>query len=164
MTIRAIVYTLLAFVMVLPSAVAQTSAPPKPDFAPMTYFVGLWNCKFLKNPDRALVGTTYSFAGATDPNGYWEILDLRDGRINITRDGPARRWTFIYLGNGGDYSVMTTPGWNGNTLTLKEVVTYGNAPSGEARFQKLSDKQYRADYFAITPSGQEMYETLCTRV
>jgi len=130
----------------------------------MAYFVGLWHCKFLKNPDPKLVGATFSFAGATDPAGYWEILDLRDGRINITWDSPANRWTFIYLGNGGDYSVMTTPGWVGKHLTLKEVVTYGDAPRGQAQFLKLSDSQYRGTYLAQTTSGLEAYETECTRV
>ncbi len=77
---------------------------------------------------------------------------------------PKQRWTFIYLGNGGDYSVMTTPGWVGTTLTLKEVMTYGNAPQGTARFVRLSDTQFHADYSARTPSGVEAFEAQCTRV
>jgi hypothetical protein len=143
---------------------AQTIGAPKPDFGAMTYFVGLWNCTHTKNPDPKLVGTTFSFAGATDLDGYWEVLDFQNGRINITRDRAAHRWTFIYLGNGGDYSVMTTTGWTGNTLVLKDVVTYGNAPLGQARFTKLSNRSYRGSYTARDASGTQRYETSCTRV
>jgi hypothetical protein len=130
----------------------------------MTYFVGLWNCKCLKNPDPKLVGTSFSFAGATDQDGYWEVLDLQNGRINITRDPASSQWTWIYLGNGGDYSVMTTTGWIGKTLTLKDVMTYGGAPLGEAHFTKVSDMQYRASYSGRSTSGPGSYETTCTRV
>ena len=163
MKLRTVAGTLLA-VLVFPFAAgAQTNAPPKPDFASMDYFVGLWNCTHVKDPDPSLVGTKFSFAGATDPGGYWEVLDLQNGRINITRDGPDKQWTFIYLGNGGDYSVMTTPGWNGNTLTLKEIVTYGDEPHGQAQFVKVSDSQYRAIYSDQTPSGPDDYQIECTR-
>jgi hypothetical protein len=146
------------------SAGAQTAGTSKPNFGPMTYFVGLWNCKHTKNPDAKLVGTTFSFAGATDPEGYWEVLDFQNGRINITRDSAANRWTFIYLGNGGDYDVMTTSGWSGNTLALKDVVTYGEAPLGEARFTKLSNASYRGTYTSRTANGTELFQTVCTRV
>src|SRR5271165_5924245 len=124
---------LIAALLVGSRANAQTTTDAKPDFAPMTYFVGLWNCKHVKNPDPKLVGTSFSFAGATDPDVYWEVLDLQNGRINITRDREAKQWTWIYLGNGGDYSVMSTAGWSGNTLVLKDVLNYGGAPLGEAR-------------------------------
>jgi hypothetical protein len=130
----------------------------------MTYFVGLWNCKLVKDPDAKLIGTSFSFAGATDADGYWEILDLQNGRINITRDSAANKWIWIYLGNGGDYSVMSTPGWSGNTLTLRDEMKYGGAPLGGAVFTKLSDTQYRATYSARYPAGLETYETVCTRV
>jgi hypothetical protein len=152
-----------ALALALP-ANAKTAADAKPDFAPMTYFVGLWNCKHVKNPDAKLVGTSFSFAGATDPDGYWEVLDTQNGRINITRDRNSGQWTWIYLGNGGDYDVMSTPGWIGDTLTLKDVLEYGGAQLGEARFTKLSDTQYRAVYSARSQAGSENYETLCTRV
>jgi len=157
------VCVLIAIVM-LPLIGSTDTSAPKPDFAPMTYFVGLWNCKISKNPDSALVGTKYSFAGWTDKDGYWEILEVRDGHIHITRDAQKQLWTFIYLGNGGDYSVMTTPGWTGNTLTLREVLTYGKAPQGEARFTKLGDSKFQGDYSARTSSGIQSYQTLCTRV
>lgn len=153
-------FALLTFPLV---AGAQTAGPPKPNFGPMTYFVGLWNCTHTKNPDPKLVGTKFSFAGATDPDGYWEVLDFQNGRINITRDSAANRWTFIYLGNGGDYSVMTTTGWRGNTLELKEVMTYGNAPLGAARFTKVNDASYRATYTSHTAAGSELFQTACTR-
>jgi hypothetical protein len=157
-------FVLIATIVMMLGSTAQATAEAKPDFAPMTYFVGLWNCKFLKNPDPKLVDTSFSFAGATDPDGYWEVLDLHNGRINITRDPAAGQWTWIYLGNGGDYSIMTTPGWSGATLTLKEVMAYGGAPLGDARFTKVSDTQYRASYSARSAAGSESYETLCTRV
>src|SRR5271167_1351263 len=107
------IFVLIATVALALPARAQTPPDAKPDFTPMAYFVGLWNCKFVKNPDTKLVGTSFSFAGATDPAGHWEVLDLQNGRINIARDLASSQWTWIYLGNGGDYSVMTTSGWNG---------------------------------------------------
>lgn len=152
-------------VLLLPLvSAAQTTSAPKPDFAPMTYFVGLWNCTQTKAPTPKLVGAKFSIAGATDAGGYWEYLDTQNGRINITRDGPDNHWTFIYMGNGGDYSVMTTPGWVGNTLTLSEVVTYGHEPRGQARFTKVNDSMFRANYADKGSAGAENFETACTRV
>jgi hypothetical protein len=164
MKARILLTVALLFGGLLPAAAAPSYGPPKPDFAPMTYFVGLWNCTRLKSPDPTLVGTKFSYAGATDSGGYWEVMDLQNGRINITRDAQKGLWTFIYLGNGGDYGVMTTPGWSGKTLTLTEVLTYGRAPQGQASFTKLSDAKFRINYTARGASGMEQDETECTRV
>jgi hypothetical protein len=144
-------------------AAAQT-APPKPDFAPMTFFAGLWNCKHLKHPDPKQAGGSFSFYGHTDPSGYWEIFEFANGELNITLDSVTKKWVFVYLGNGGDYGLLTSDGWQGNTLTLHDVVNAAAAPLGEGQITKTGDSQYRAVYTARTPSGVETYENVCTRV
>jgi len=164
MSFRAVAAAIVVSLFMPLAASAQTGGSTPPDFAPMTYFVGIWHCTYTKHPDPKMIGQKYSIEGATTKDGYWELLDVRDGEIHIARDAAANRWTFIYLGNGGDYSIMSTPGWVGKTLTLKEVLTYGGAPQGTATFERESDMQFIARYSARTASGVDSFASRCDRV
>lgn len=162
MCVRVLVLVLALGLTATRLAGAQT-VPPKPDFSPMRYFVGSWTCTHLKNPDPVLINTTFAFTGAMDPGGYWELLAFRAGQLNITYDSRTKQWVFVYLGNGGDYGLLTTDGWHGNTLTLKDVVNAGGEPLGSATFTKLSNSQYRAAYTVKTSKGIDRYENVCRK-
>jgi hypothetical protein len=159
---RAALFAAVLAVVMNAQAVAQPG-PVKPDFGRMTYFAGLWRCTLVKHPDQRQQGTSFSFYGHTDPGGYWEIFELANGEMNITRDPLTKKWVFVYLGNGGDYGLLTSDGWKGQTLTITDVVSAGGARLGRATFTRLSDNQFRAVYFETTTTGTGQYQTLCTR-
>ena len=151
--------------LVLALLIAMMSvASAKTDFRPMSYFVGNWLCKYMVNPDSSLVGKTFTFSGTMDPAGYWEVLNLENGTLNVTRDAATKQWVFVYTGYGGDYGVLMTSGWHGNTLVLKDVVDSGGAPLGSTTFTRSSDRQYSATYTVSTAHGTEVYRDVCSRM
>ena len=136
---------------------------PKPDFSAMKYFLGSWTCTHVHSPNPALINTTFAFTGAMDPGGYWELLAFTAGQLNITYDPKTKQWVFVYLGNGGDYGLLMTDGWHGDSLTLKDVIDSGGEPLGVASFKKLNPIQYTASYTVKTAKGTDRYEEFCRR-
>jgi len=84
--------------------------------------------------------TSGRFHGERTLDGHWVMVQYEQDRsaarpkpFKVTMylgfDPAARRYRLVMVGNGdGVYSVGSSPGWKGNTLTFDEVETAHGAP------------------------------------
>jgi hypothetical protein len=116
----ALLLTLRALAFAQNPPVEGTPIPitPKPDFAPVQYLIGTWNCTDVssRRPGPFQVTTTYSM----DPTGYWLIKRETVHKASwipaeftnesrVTYDPVAKRWVRILMGDQGAYAVSTSP-------------------------------------------------------
>jgi hypothetical protein len=91
---------------------------PKPDWSPVNYLIGTWNCSDVssRRPGPFQITTTY----AMDPTGYWLIKTETIHKASwiprevtnvsrVTYDNNAKRWVRILTGDNGAYAVSTSP-------------------------------------------------------
>jgi hypothetical protein len=101
----------------------------KPDFSPMKFLIGTWQCSDLssRRPGPFMTTEVYSM----DPSGYWVVRDNTTHKASwipqeirsqskFTYDATAKRWIRITTGQQGAYSVATAPMPVGN----KKIYTY----------------------------------------
>lgn len=119
------------------SAAAQNAettpipAQPKPDFSPLAFLTGNWNCSVKSS--RRPAPYLYSAAYAVDPTGYWLIETDKNAKptwapnapatteTRYTYDAETKRWIGVTTGEMGTYDLVTSTGWNGNTITWHSV-------------------------------------------
>lgn len=122
-----------AMLMSIFAGTARSGAAPMPtpvprsmpDFAPMQMFMGNWSChQMLRGRNRpdsstttmALDGAymmTHDVAPPFDQYRTWPaVTDSYE-----TYNPMTHMWVTVSVDNSGDYTVATTPGWSGNTMT-----------------------------------------------
>jgi hypothetical protein len=152
--------------------------PPKPDFSSMSWMVGTWNCSFRSSRRPAAISSTSVVS--MDPTGFWMITKTSTKPASYfpyasqmtdwtTYDRDTSRWVDLATGSFGAYSVSTSPGWSGNTITwtdalfkptsdvMAETPTVNTKVSASKwtshyTFQERSDKQWVTVNTACTKS------------
>lgn len=107
-------------------APAPTMVPlAKPDFSPMMFLAGTWNCTQMLRGKMRPDTTTY----AVGMDGMWLVGQdaappfdqYRTTTINSTNymtfDTTLRQWVQVGVDTGGGYGMQSSPGWVGNTIT-----------------------------------------------
>jgi hypothetical protein len=136
--------------------------PPKPDFAPLAYFLGTWTCstKSSRRPEPQI--TTLTFAAA--PGGRWVTYKTVNkptswypyvvhGTDYITYDRDAKRWIDVGWDEAGGYTYSTTAGWNDGTLVWKDgtfVPTAQAKSASDFTITKVSAKKYTTEFSFVT--------------
>lgn len=143
---------------------AGAAQTPAAGLHAMNFFVGAWRCKRLANPDASLVGTVFAFRGTLERADSWIVLAFDDGQIDITVDAVTKRSIFIYLGNGGEYGLLSGPGWKDNALHLIDSVTSDGQTSGAATFTRRSAGVFTSSYVVRTPKDTQTYDNICERI
>jgi hypothetical protein len=105
-------------------------APKKPPTASMAFMIGTWTCttKSARRPGPYTTISTYTM----DPDGYWidEVSTVQKNSWipktlsttdKITYDSDTHRWVDVTYGDGGQYGLAFSPGWNGNSMTWHDV-------------------------------------------
>jgi hypothetical protein len=108
-------------------APAPTMVPmSKPDFSSMMFMTGKWDCtQMLRGSQRPDTSTT-----TIAPNGVWMITQdvappfdkYRTVPINttsyMTYDPSIKQWVTVGWDDTGGYLLSSSPGWQGNTMTI----------------------------------------------
>jgi hypothetical protein len=180
MTIRTLA-AVAALCLTAPCAAgAQTVAPtPVPDvapnFAPMTMFMGTWNCKALKTPNGRAIGHTFTSNTVMAFDARWMETDQTTppydqyrtrnnvSKTWLTYDPDTKMWVSMTLDNFGNYGVAMSPGWTGTTLVTSDKLNSNGQPLGVDTLTKLSDTHTHDIYTVKTSKGTETYENDCTK-
>lgn len=149
---------------VLALSAAGGAQTPAPGLRAMNFFAGAWHCKRLANPDASLIGTVFAFRGTVERGGSWIVLAFDDGQIDITVDAVTKRSIFIYLGNGGEYGLLSGNGWKDNVLDLRDSVVSDGQRSGNATFTRRSAGVFTSSYVVRTPNGTQTFDNICERI
>jgi hypothetical protein len=125
----------VAFVVAIAAAPAVSTAQPapaptmvpmaKPDFSSMMFLGGAWNCTQMlrgkTRPDSS--NTTMSSDGmwmvtqdVAPPFDQYRTFTI-NSTSNMTYDPTIKQWVTLYWDNSGAYSLSSSPGWQGNTMT-----------------------------------------------
>jgi hypothetical protein len=146
-----------AFVLALVAAPVVSTAQPapaptmvpmaKPDFTPMMFLTGTWNCtQTLRGKPRPDTSTT-----TVGMNGMWMVTQdtappfdqyrtvAINGTTYMTYDPTTKQWIQVGVDTGGGYGISTSPGWQGNTITWTTKGLDGS--SGTDVVTKTSDTQ-----------------------
>jgi hypothetical protein len=169
----------MAASILAPCAANAQSATPvpdkKPDFGPMSMFMGVWNCKRLKAPNNRGIGVVFKSTTTVTLDDRWmetdsttppyDAMRTRDnvGKSWLTYDPDTKLWVSLGIDNFGGYGVTTSPGWTGNTLVTTDKMNASGAPLGVDTLTKISDTQFHDIYSVKTPKGTEIYENSCTK-
>ncbi len=144
----------------MPSA-APTPVPiAKPDFSPMNFYLGTWDCtQPLRGKTRM---ETDVFAMSND--GMW-MLDTatsppfdqyrtvaQNSMTNMTYDPTIKQWVQDYMDNFGGYGISSSPGWQGNSLTWSSTGLDGTKVSDVVT--KISDTQTTDVNTTTDPQGK----------
>lgn len=153
---------------VVAAAVLALSTPgiaqPAPGLRAMNFFVGEWHCKRLANPDASVIGTVFAFRGTVERADSWIVLAFDDGQIDITVDPVTKRSIFIYLGNGGEYGLLSGPGWQRNALHLSDTVSADGLGLGTVTFMRRSADVFTSSYAVRSGKRLGIYENICERI
>lgn len=150
--------------------------PPKPDFAPMMFMTGTWNCSVMssRRPGPYQVTSTAS----VDPTGYWLVTRSVAHKASwfpadlvsedrMTYDPSTSRWIDISTDNGGGYNVSTSPGWQGNQIVWTDaVITKSNNTASTSPTTMTKDSGSRTTSVSsfTEPGGRVVnVRTTCTK-
>jgi hypothetical protein len=128
--VSALMLTLHTSALAQNPAVEGTPVPTaaKPDWAPIQYLIGTWNCSDVSSRRPGPFEITTMFA--LDPTGYWLIKTEKIHKASwipreftnesrITYDSNAKRWVRILTGDNGAYAVSTSPDRNVFTYLIQ---------------------------------------------
>ncbi|HEV8022575.1 MAG TPA: hypothetical protein VGP41_14970 [Candidatus Lustribacter sp.] len=149
---------------VLALGTAGNAQVPEPGLSAMNFFIGAWHCKRLANPDPSVIGTVFAFRGTLERANSWIVLAFDDGQVDITFDSVTKRSIFIYLGNGGEYGLLSGRGWQGNVLKLTDSVTSDGEATGAATFTRRSADVFTTSYAVRQAKRLNIYENICERI
>ncbi len=115
--------------VVAPAQPAPTFTPvptPKADFSSMMFLTGTWNCtQMLRGKSRPDTNTT-----TIGLDGAWMISQdtappfdqyrtyTITGTNYMTYDPTIKQWVITGVNSTGGYFTQSSPGWNGNAMTL----------------------------------------------
>lgn len=141
----------LSFAM---AAVARADTSPTPvpdqktDMSSMAFYLGTWSCQSTLRGSSRPNTTTYTM----DYDGRWlrghdvaPPFDKYRTRAIVSDswlgyNAQAHQWVAIYVSDFGNYSVATSPGWNGNAITFTTAMTDDDS-TGSDTLTKVSDTQ-----------------------
>ena len=150
--------------------------PPKPNFSPMQFYVGTWNCVSTntRRPNSFTDTVTYQM----DSSGYW--MNAKDvfhatswapqPSVTITKttyDPSTSRWVSISTDDQGGYDMSTSSGWKGNTIVWHDQAypkTNNVSSNGDTTVTKVSSSKTTAAGTFTEPSGRVIKaKTTCTK-
>jgi hypothetical protein len=151
-------------------------SPPKPNFAPMKYFLGAWSCssKSSRRPTPQLSTSVVTL----DPGGRWMIEKsvnhatswfpyTVDEVDQFTYDGDAKRWVDVETDTLGGYDLSATKGWTGNALVWTDIsFAPGKDVASETTFtitKNSATKFTGTNAFTTTKGRTVNVETVCTK-
>jgi hypothetical protein len=146
------------------AALAQNSAPPKPDFSSFAFLNGTWSCAVTKDDGGHLAGTSYTMSFSADPNGYWNVSTSgHHVKRYLSHDAGTSRWVLTALYDDGGSSVSTSPGWSGDSITFLDAFNSDGSPLGYAVVTKQSERAYTVHAGNGSPTTPDVYEESCTK-
>jgi hypothetical protein len=152
-------------------APAPTPVPiNKPDFTPMMFLTGTWNCsQMLRGKQRPDTSTT-----TVAMDGMWMVSQdsappfdqYRNVTINATGymgyDTTIKQWVQIGVDSGGGYGWESSPGWQGNVITWSGKGLDGSTFSDVVT--KVSDTETTDANTATDPQGKTTKTAIhCTK-
>jgi hypothetical protein len=159
------------FVAAADPAPAPTPVPiTKPDFTPMMFLTGTWNCtQMLRGKQRPDTSTT-----TVAMDGQWMVSQdaappfdqYRTVTINATGymgyDTTIKQWVQLGVDSGGGYGWQTSPGWQGNTITWTGKGLDGSTFTDV--ITKVSDSETTDANTGTDPQGKVTKTTIhCTK-
>lgn len=157
-------------------AAAPTPAPTPVananiDFSSMQFLTGTWTChQMVRGSNRSDTSTTtmglngaYMISHDTAPPfDKYRKFTLRTDTYT-TYNPQKKQWISVAMDSTGGYTVVTTPGWNGNTMASTVVMT-NDGSSGSDVLTKNGDAKTTDAYIAKDPSGKVTRGTItCTK-
>ena len=158
----------------MPAAVAASPTPvpmTRPDFSSMKFLLGTWTChQIVRGKNRPDTGTTtigldgaymvtHDVAPAFDK---YRTQAVRSDTYT-TYNPQTHQWVSMSMDSFGGYVVTTSPGWTGNTMTSKTVMT-NDGGSGTDTLTKVSDTQTRDAFTGKDAKGKVTRGTVtCTK-
>jgi hypothetical protein len=144
-------------------APAATPVPVwKPDFTPMNFLVGTWNCtSMVRGSQRSETDVT-----SLGMDGAWLVTQTTsppfdkyrtytiNGTQYMTYDPTVKMWIGMLVDNSGQYGMTTSSGWQGNALTWT-----GKFPDGSSVndvFTKVSDSETSDANTVTDPQGKPL--------
>ena len=133
--------------------------------------MGTWNCNQMlrgrQRPDTAT--TTMGLDGQyMVTHDVAPVFDQYRTRPQVsdsymTYNPATHMWVTLYVDNFGGYSLGTSPGWQGNTLTTNTTTTNDGTKITDV-LTKVSDTQTTDDAVATTPDGRTVRSQItCTK-
>lgn len=167
---------LSVFAGTVQSRAAAAPAPtPVPvtnrDFSSMKFLLGTWAChQMLRGKIRPDTSTTtmgldgrYMITHDVAPpfDKYRKFAQVSDSYF--TYNPVSHMWATIYVDNFGTYTVSTSPGWRGNTMTTKSTMTDDGSSASDV-LTKVSNTQTSDASTASDPKGHVTHATItCTK-
>lgn len=163
------------------TAVAQVESTPvpmgsKPNFSPMQFMTGTWNCSILSSRRPGPYTTTST--ASMGPGGYWMITRTTvhkaswipasyTGEDRVTYDPTTSRWVDISTDPFGGYDLSTSPGWRGNTIVWTDRAypkSNNTATNNPTTMTKISNTKTVSTSSFTEPSGRLVtVKTTCTK-
>jgi hypothetical protein len=159
-------------------AIEATPIPraPKPDFAPLTYFVGRWSCSSKSarrpTPQRSTVTVALEPGGrwmrqttVNQPTSWYPYVDT--GTDLFTYDRDTKRWIDVGYDTAGNYGLTGTTGWKGDTMVWKDLAFTPTAQvtaASDFTITKVSATKFTSAYGFTTGTGRSVAVTgVCTK-
>jgi hypothetical protein len=162
----------VAFVVVPAVAPAQpapafTPVPtPKTDFSSMMFLTGTWTCtQMVRGKSRPDTSTT-----TIGLNGSWMISQdtappfdqyrtyTITGTNYMTYDPTIKQWVVTGVDSTGGYFTQSSPGWNGNAMTLTGKGLDGTTVTDV--ITKVSETETSDANTVIDPTGKSTPTTV----
>jgi len=169
------------FVAILASAgltSAQLATPvpdSKPDFSAMTFLLGTWDCKTVKNSMGRGAGRTETDVNSLTLDGHYMRTDSTSKPFDTARTRPVlgqgwvsydtakKQWYSFGIGNFGGFLVSTSPGWKGNTIVWTDTYATDGATLGVTTTTKVSDTKITDVSVTKTAKGTETTSDVCLK-
>jgi hypothetical protein len=157
------------------NAVASAAPTPvpytMPDFSSMKMFLGTWTC------DQTVRGKTRPDTSTTTMGLDGQYMVSHDvappfdkyrskpvvGDSYTTYNSNSHLWVTVGVDSFGGYSVSTSPGWVGNTMSTKTEMT-NDGSTGSDVLTKISDTKTSDASVSTDPQGNVTHATItCTK-
>jgi len=150
-------------------------APQKPDFAPMKYLMGTWNC--TSKSSRRPTASKFTTANSLDSTGYWIIgQDYAPGASwypyatkgidKMTYDSDSKLWIDVYTDDRGGYGISKSPGPHGNTIVWSDAyfTPYSDIVSQSPTTETFSStKRVMHQTFRVKSGMVNRVDTVCIK-
>ncbi len=137
----------------------------------MKMFLGAWTCnQMVRGKNRPDMSTTtmgldgqymvtHDVAPAFDKYRSQAVV----GDSYTTYNSISHQWVTVAVDSFGGYSVSTSPGWVGNTMSTKTEMT-NDGSTGSDVLTKISDTKTSDASVSTDPQGNVTHATIsCTK-
>jgi hypothetical protein len=177
-TFRFLGLALIAALCAVSTASAQMATPvpnTKPDFSPLKFLIGTWQCKTVKNTNGRGTGRTETDTYAMSLDDHYMMQDSISKPFDKARttaivskgyvayDAATKTWYSYSFDNFGDFGMSTSSGMSGNEWRWTDKWNSGGDPLGVAVITKVSDTKTTSTYTVKTPKGTEASSDECTK-